>query len=1026
LQFDASLDEGGSTPGPISVDVYASSCDDEAPYTYDDDYATEWSCMIEQWLGATNHNLTFSFSDDVTFDGVSILFGQDTLNYYFSLDYSADGVSWVRLLDNVSSSGTMDEFDDFSFPESTGSFFRITAFGRTGAFPLWNVYREINWTHQGVIFTPDPTCSDGQQNQDETGVDCGGVCISGTESSCTNVADDDSDCLTDCDDPDCSSDPTCITAACPDSICSDGEECSSDCSSETYCADSADNDQDGNTDCDDPDCNGDTSCCGDGVMNGDEDGIDCGGSCLNGDCCTNGYQDANLGETGVDCGGSCTGSCSCAEHDVRSCFIENGYGQQVSLCVDGDYRDWTECSAHACDAGYHIDGAFCVPDSCYDWIVNQNEERVDCGGVCRECGAESLMLPGVPLIHDQTFLIPDDSVVGDTVGDLNLMWVSEGQNMQYAVIDDDSGRFTLNVLSGRDCVSNHLLDYEVRFAVATPNFDYAIQEEHQFTVRATDQDTGEYSDAIITVKLSDSSNTVYINPDCATDEGCCDLGTRACPHPSWRSVTGAWATWACGRNIIVPGTAYLQKRGTVYEYGADGDYYGICTRVTGTPDDHIVFGAYGQGDRPMIDSQYVYGSGLVGGGSAIRFIEDFISYYDIYSLFINKAAVGVMNNNPFGFDHLTFTDLYFNNSYGEGIYLWVQEQDPDNPPTQVDAGRRYAKVSDSFSEFGGVISGGYPDPLPNDNYGFKFSGPARVDVSFSVARFNENHGFSNAAATGVFRYSRSYSNAWGVKAHGNDIVLDHFLIEDNSVLGIHRGSFYTWRGLYSIGFHLADSIIRNNVIGMYVEEDCRDGLIERTTFSDNTDVGVNIRYTNLRDSYPIDYDTDPVENYTYSDNLFMDNRRDIEIGVDSSSVVYIVENISIYGNVFHGTGERSIYIDEVDGLKIYDNLFYANGGSHDIYVGSSNVQSLVVRNNLLDELVDTSLAPGATVDHNMDQDISFFTDPSNFDFSLTPSAPARNSGVLILDYHCPSAGSQEGCDVWYGSAPDIGAYEYVE
>jgi len=48
-------------------------------------------------------------------------------------------------------------------------------------------------------------------------------------------------------------------------------------------------------------------------------------------------------------------------------------------------------------------------------------------------------------------------------------------------------------------------------------------------------------------------------------------------------------------------------------------------------------------------------------------------------------------------------------------------------------------------------------------------------------------------------------------------------------------------------------------------------------------------------------------------------------------------------------------------------------------------------------------------------------------FDLQAQSPARNQGQ-ILDYHCPSAGPhpEEDCREWYGSAPDIGAFEFVE
>ena len=94
-----------------------------------------------------------------------------------------------------------------------------------------------------------PTCSDGIQNGNETGVDCGG--------------------------PDC---PACPT-------CSDGIQ----------------NGNETGVDCGGPDC---PACptCSDGIQNGNETGVDCGGpDCPACPTCSDGIQNGN--ETGVDCGG---------------------------------------------------------------------------------------------------------------------------------------------------------------------------------------------------------------------------------------------------------------------------------------------------------------------------------------------------------------------------------------------------------------------------------------------------------------------------------------------------------------------------------------------------------------------------------------------------------------------------------------------------------------------------------------------------------------------------------------------------
>ena len=88
----------------------------------------------------------------------------------------------------------------------------------------------------------DVNCSDGVRNQDEVEVDCGGVCVSGTE-ICGNGLDDDFDCEVDDKDSDCGacSDynlnlPSCVSVRCPngfsekvfylnDSFCDDSNDC---------------------------------------------------------------------------------------------------------------------------------------------------------------------------------------------------------------------------------------------------------------------------------------------------------------------------------------------------------------------------------------------------------------------------------------------------------------------------------------------------------------------------------------------------------------------------------------------------------------------------------------------------------------------------------------------------------------------------------------------------------------------------------------------------------------------------------
>ena len=92
------------------------------------------------------------------------------------------------------------------------------------------------------------------------------------ETDCANSTDDDGDGLTDCEDPDCFGQTGCTT----EDLCDDGQDndgdtnvdcADDDCAAETFCEatettcdDSFDNDGDGDTDCDDTDCSDATAC----------------------------------------------------------------------------------------------------------------------------------------------------------------------------------------------------------------------------------------------------------------------------------------------------------------------------------------------------------------------------------------------------------------------------------------------------------------------------------------------------------------------------------------------------------------------------------------------------------------------------------------------------------------------------------------------------------------------------------------------------------------------------------------------
>jgi hypothetical protein len=134
------------------------------PYhAYDSNYTTRWSAF------GTGEWIQFSFAQEVTLDSVSIAFhlgNQRTSS--FGVEVSNDGKIWTNVFTGQSS-GTTATMENFTFAEVSLSYLRITGSGNS--INQWNSYVEV--VFQDLVI---PTCSDGMHNQDETGIDCGGVC----------------------------------------------------------------------------------------------------------------------------------------------------------------------------------------------------------------------------------------------------------------------------------------------------------------------------------------------------------------------------------------------------------------------------------------------------------------------------------------------------------------------------------------------------------------------------------------------------------------------------------------------------------------------------------------------------------------------------------------------------------------------------------------------------------------------------------------------------------------------------------
>ncbi len=232
----------------------------------------------------------------------------------------------------------------------------------------------------GPDCSPCPTCNDGIQNGNETGVDCGGPDCPACP-TCSDGIQNGNETGVDCGGPDCSPCPTCNDGV--QNGNETGVDCGGpDCPACPTCSDGIQNGSETGVDCGGPDC---APCitCNDGIQNGNETGVDCGGpDCPACPTCSDGIQNGN--ETGVDCGGP-----DCAPCVTCNDGIQNGNETGVD-CGGPDCPACPTCSdgiQNGNETGVDCGGPDCSPcPTCNDGIQNGNETGVDCGGPdCPAC-----------------------------------------------------------------------------------------------------------------------------------------------------------------------------------------------------------------------------------------------------------------------------------------------------------------------------------------------------------------------------------------------------------------------------------------------------------------------------------------------------------------------------------------------------------------------------------------------------------------------------------------------------------------
>ncbi len=262
-----------------------------------------------------------------------------------------------------------------------------------------------------------PTCTDGIQNQDEEGIDCGGrncpwcpcaenqlvltITLDQYPEETTWTLTDDQGNTIDTGGPfggeaDNSTiqDPICVPFGCytftisdsyGDGICcqyGNGAYTLTDADGNTLATGGDFGGSEATNFCLEDDCP-DCPTCTDGIQNGDETDIDCGGStCPACPTCSDGIQ--NQDETGVDCGGSICSACPTCTDGIQN-------GDETDIDCGGSScpacPGCTDGIQNGDETGVDCGGATCPScPTCSDGIQNGDETGIDCGGsTCPAC-----------------------------------------------------------------------------------------------------------------------------------------------------------------------------------------------------------------------------------------------------------------------------------------------------------------------------------------------------------------------------------------------------------------------------------------------------------------------------------------------------------------------------------------------------------------------------------------------------------------------------------------------------------------
>ncbi len=506
-----------------------------------------------------------------------------------------------------------------------------------------------------------------------------------------------------------------------------------------------------------------------------------------------------------------------------------------------------------------------------------------------------------------------------------------------------------------------------------------------------------------------SATTYYVDATTGNDN---NAGTSS--GAAWQTVANVNLAMASG--VIEPGDTVYFKRGETF-----AGYLNIT--VSGTSSNSLTFGAYGSGNKPIINAS--------GNTSAINIAGK--SYITVDSLNLKNATTqGVYLYNNGSNITISNTDV---DTTTNGMYLntgtFSNISISNSTITNVTYGiRSLATTSVSSLTISGVTANSGTNGLLLADAG-TFSG---VTISNSTFSNNTGAGISITGSHSNLTLSSVTANSNGIQGvfisggtgSMTNLTVSNCTFNSNTDIGLQMSGTGT-------GATLSYVTTSNNLWdGVNLKDDWTGVVIDHSTSNSNgvdgiggdgdgytahNNAQVTIRNSVARNNWQgnvsfVDASTAHLE---YNEFTHTTSPTHGSVWAGGSGDFWIYNNV-ISSDAQTGYG---IEIGRLNAktVRIYNNIVY--GYNFGIFQDTPYASTVLEDYNIVTHAGTLGRSGFTSGTHTLTSD-PLFTNRAGLDFTLQSTSPAINAGTNLS-----LTSDHVGTVVPQGSAPDIGAYEYV-